>query len=85
MSIVSAIGIIAALLTTSAFVPQVYKTMKTRSTEDLSLGTFSMIFVGTGLWFAYGLLIKDFPLILANVITCALSGVLFFMKIRNMK
>ncbi len=79
------IGLMAAILTTSAFVPQVYKTIKTRSAADLSLGTFSMIFVGTGLWFAYGLLIMDFPLILSNAITCALSGIIFFMKIRNVK
>ncbi len=78
------IGIIAAILTTSAFVPQVVKTVKTRKTEDLSLVTFLMIQFGTILWFVYGYSIGDMPLVVANGITAALTAVILTIKIRSM-
>ena len=61
MNTVSAIGATAALLTTVAYVPQAYKTIKTRSTASLSLPTYIMLFLGTCLWEAYGLLLDDVP------------------------
>ena len=72
---------VAALLTTAAYIPQAYKTIKTRQTRDLSLVTFTMLFVGTILWFIYGMYIRDTPLILANGVTATLSGIIFFLKI----
>jgi MtN3 and saliva related transmembrane protein len=81
---VSTIGMIAALLTTAAYIPQAYKTIKTRSTKDLSIVTFSMLFFGTILWFIYGLYIHDTPLMLANGITATLSGIIFSLKIKSM-
>ncbi|HEX6427685.1 MAG TPA: SemiSWEET transporter [Niastella sp.] len=88
MTTISTIGIIAAALTTGAYIPQAYKTIKTRSTKDLSIITFTMLFAGTILWFIYGLYIHDTPLMLANGITATLSGIIFFLKIgsnRNRK
>ncbi len=76
-------GIIAAVLTTGAFLPQAFKTIKTGNTESLSLTTFSMMFLGTICWSTYGLYIGDFPLLIANVITTALSGIILTMKIRS--
>jgi MtN3 and saliva related transmembrane protein len=78
---ISSIGMLAAMLTTAAYIPQAYKTIKTRSTRDLSLVTFSMLFSGTILWLVYGLYIHDTPLILANGVTATLSGIIFFLKI----
>jgi MtN3 and saliva related transmembrane protein len=80
---ISSIGMLAAALTTAAYIPQAYKTIKTRSTKDLSLVTFTMLFVGTVLWFIYGLYIRDTPIILANGITATLSGIIFFLKISS--
>jgi MtN3 and saliva related transmembrane protein len=81
----SVTGIIAALLTTGAYIPQAYKTIKTRSTNDLSVVTFSMLFLGTILWFIYGCYIRDTPLMLANGITATLSGIIFCMKIAALR
>lgn len=78
---ISTIGMIAAILTTGAYIPQAYKTIKTRQTRDLSIVTFTMLFVGTILWFIYGMYIRDTPLMLANGITATLSGIIFFLKI----
>jgi MtN3 and saliva related transmembrane protein len=63
---ISTIGMLAAILTTGAYIPQAYKTIKTRQTRDLSMVTFTMLFAGTILWFIYGMYIRDTPLMLAN-------------------
>ena len=83
MTIVSIIGLAAAVLTTGAYVPQAYKTIKTRSTGGLSLITFSMLVLGTALWFVYGLYLNDLAMILANGITTALAGTILFLKITS--
>ena len=78
------IGFLAAFLTTAAFLPQVYKTIKTRQVKDLSLTTFSMIFLGTILWCLHGFRIGDQPLILANAVTAILAGTILAMKILHL-
>lgn len=78
------IGLIGAALTTAAFIPQVIKTLKSGSTEDLSLATFSLFFVGTIFWFIYGWILGDLPMILANGITCSLSAIILSLKLRSM-
>lgn len=81
MDLTTLLGLVAAFLTTGAFVPQVVKTWKTRSTGDLSLGMFLMIFFGTGCWFTYGMVKNDLPLMLANGLTLSLSFVILYFKI----
>lgn len=76
------IGLIAAVLTTAAFLPQVYKTWKTKDVSSLSLPMFSMFFVGVVLWLFYGLLIESPAIILANTITVFSSFLLVCFKIK---
>jgi MtN3 and saliva related transmembrane protein len=83
MTAVTAIGLLAAVLTTVAFVPQVVKTWCTRSTTDISLGMFSILVAGVAAWLIYGLLIGDIPLVLANAVTLLLAGTILFFKIKN--
>jgi len=83
MTHISILGLIAALLTTGAYIPQAYKTIKTKSTSDLSISTFSMLFIGTICWFFYGMFIKDMPIMLANGITATLSGIIFYLKLTS--
>lgn len=79
---VSFIGYMAALLTTTAFVPQVVRAWRTRSTHDVSLAMFVMLNVGVLLWLVYGLLIQDIPLIAANLVTGLLAASILYLKIR---
>ncbi|MBF2052614.1 MAG: SemiSWEET transporter [Candidatus Sericytochromatia bacterium] len=76
------LGLLAGTLTTIAFVPQVLKTWRSRSAEDLSLGMFSLFTVGIALWLIYGFWIKALPLILTNTITLGLAATLLFFKLR---
>ncbi len=74
------IGIVAGILTTVAFVPQVLKTWRSRSAKDLSLGMFSLFCAGVVLWLVYGMATKDLPIILANSFTLMLSLTLLYFK-----
>ena len=82
MTLTSALGYLAATLTTIAFGPQVVKTWKTKSTHDLSLGMFLIFFSGVFCWLVYGLSIQSRPVILANAVTLVLAGVILYFKIR---
>ena len=81
-SYIEIIGFVAAFLTTAAFLPQVYKTWKTKDVTGLSLPMLAMFFVGILAWLVYGLL-KDSPsLIFANTITLVSSFILVYFKIK---
>jgi MtN3 and saliva related transmembrane protein len=80
---VTALGLLAATLTTVAFVPQVVKTWRTRSTHDISLGMFAILVAGIVAWLLYGAIIGDVPLILANAVTLLLAGTILYFKIRG--
>ena len=82
MNLVTVIGLIAALLTTTAFVPQVLKSMKTKSAKYLSFGTSAMLCGGVLLWLIYGILNRDLPIILSNALTLVLATTLLVLKIR---
>jgi len=83
MNRLSLLGMAAACCTTFAFVPQVVRIWRTRSTHDISLGMFVVLSAGMLLWLVYGWLIRDTPLVLANGVTLALSLAIVAMKIRN--
>jgi len=83
MSAVTWIGLLAACCTTLAYAPQAIKTWQTRSTGDISLGMFSLMVVGVGLWLVYGLLIGDLPLIAANLVTLSLAGTILVLKLKH--
>ena len=83
MTLITAIGLFAALLTTVAFLPQVIKTWKTKKTRDISFTMYIILVTGVFLWLIYGFLIKDLPLILANLVTLVLVSFILFLKIRH--
>jgi MtN3 and saliva related transmembrane protein len=82
MNTVQLLGLLAGSCTTAAFIPQVVKTWKSRSAKDLSLGMFSIFCTGVTLWLAYGLLIMDIPVIIANMVTLVLASFLLVLKLR---
>ncbi|MGU3537641.1 SemiSWEET transporter [Methylobacterium sp. A54F] len=83
LSLASAFGLGAVICTTLAYVPQVLKAWRTRSTGDVSLGMFLFMVVGMACWLVYGLLIGDLPLTVANAITLSLASVILVLKLRH--
>ncbi len=82
MDVTNIVGFTAAFLTTISYIPQVIKVMRSKSTEDLSLATFLLLFLGLSLWLVYGILLKNFPLIIANVITLFFISLILIHKIK---
>lgn len=78
----TAIGFFAAILTTISFLPQVVKVWQTRSAKDVSLVMYLLFSLGVSLWLIYGLLLHSWPIILSNLITLILAGVVLAMKLR---
>lgn len=78
-----AVGYIAAILTTSSFLPQAILTIKTRDTEALSLGMYSLFTSGVFLWLIYGLYLADWAIIIANAVTFLLSAIILGFKIHH--
>lgn len=76
------IGLIAGVLTTAAFVPQVYKTWKSKSAEGLSLTMYLVFFIGIILWLVYGIHIQSLAMIFANTVTGFLALLLIIFKLR---
>ena len=60
------VGYIAGLLGTVCWMPQAWKAWTTRDTSGLSLVANLMFLATVTLWLLYGLLVTDWPLILAN-------------------
>lgn len=77
------VGAAAGTLTTIAFLPQVIKTWRTRSTEDISAGMFVLFCIGVAMWLVYGLMLGALPVILANAVTLVLSGAILVMKLAH--
>jgi MtN3 and saliva related transmembrane protein len=82
MTFVTLIGLFAASCTAVAFVPQVVRTWRSRSTQDISLGMFVLYSTGILAWLVYGVLIHDLPLIAANGFTFVLSLIMLGFKLR---
>ena len=78
-----AIANVAGFLTTLAFLPQVVRSWRTRSTADLSLSTILAFIVGVSLWIVYGAQIGSYPIVLWNVVTSGLNLALLVAKIRH--
>jgi len=77
------IGLIAAVCTTFAFIPQVMKLWKTKQTKDLSLRMYSIMFIGIILWLVYGIRIDSLSIIMANVVTATLVGTILVYIIKG--
>ncbi len=75
------IGLLAGALTSVAAVPQVIKTLRTRHARDISIWQPLLLSLGIALWLAYGVLIHDMPLILANVVPLACNVLLTVLKL----
>ena len=82
MNLERIVGLAAATLTTVAFVPQVWRSLKTHDTRGISLSMYAVFTSGVALWLAYGVLLGDLPIILANVVTLALALAVLVLKLR---
>ena len=74
-------GSIAALCSISAFVPQAWRIVKTRKTEDLSTVMWTLQVIGFAVWIVYGALIAAWPIVVENTVCVALAGFILIMQV----
>ena len=82
MDYISLVGYAAAICTTGAYIPQVLRVWRTRSTNDISLKMFLVLVTGLSLWLAFGILRNEMPIILANGTTLMLASTILVAKLR---
>ena len=75
-------GFIGAFCTTVAFLPQVIKAVRTKSTTDISFFMYLIFTIGLFFWLAYGILIDSPPIIVANLVTIFLSFAVIVSKMK---
>ena len=75
------LGYPAAVLTTLAFVPQAWLTLRTRNVEGISTWTYLALCLGVFLWLIYGIGQRDWALVVANAITLPLAGAILATKL----
>ena len=79
------LGYLAALLTTAAFVPQVWRTFRTHDVSGISLTMYSIFTAGVATWLAYGVVLRETPMILANSVSLLLAFAVLAMKLKYRK
>lgn len=74
------IGVIAASLTSTGFIPQLIKGLQTKHLYDVSALSLVIMILGTTLWGFYGYHIGDRILIGANIFTSSTITIILFLK-----
>jgi MtN3 and saliva related transmembrane protein len=77
------VGYAAATLTTVSFVPQVLQALRTKDLSSVSLSMYAIFCVGIALWLVYGIMALAWPVIIANVLTLGLAGIVLWLKIKQ--
>lgn len=76
------IGAAAAVLTTGSFIPQAWLTLRTRDVSGISLGMYMGFTAGVALWLVYGLMLMEWPIVIANAVTLGLAASILVTKWR---
>jgi MtN3 and saliva related transmembrane protein len=76
------VSAVAATLTTVAFVPQAIHIIRCKETRAISLQMYVVFATGVTFWLLFGLMIWNWPMIVANAITLALALTIIRMKLR---
>ena len=73
-------GCLAGILTSFAFFPQIFKLLRTKSSNGISIFTYITTLIGCILWLGYGLLLESFALIAFNVINIFTSVMIIYLS-----
>jgi MtN3 and saliva related transmembrane protein len=85
MEFIEIVGLIAGLCTSSAAIPQIVKTVRTKQAEDVSLFMFIVMTAGNALWTYYGFDKSDLPIIATNLLAIVLNLLMLFFRFKYKK
>ena len=75
------LGWMATAASVTSFMPQAWKIIRTRQTEDISVGMYLLTVSGFLLWTGYGVALGAWPLIVTNAICASLSAFILVMTL----
>ena len=81
MPMVFWIGSAAALASTVSFLPQAWKIIQSGKTDDISTGMYVITVSAFALWLAYGVMLRQWPLVASNGICLLMAAFILFMKL----
>ncbi len=76
------IGLIACLLTTGAFLPQIIKTIITKDTKSISLAMYTVYLIGVLVWFVYGYMIHENAILIGNTFSFVFGLIMLILKLK---
>ena len=79
------IGFMAGFFTASMMIPQIIKSIKTKSVYDLSYIMLFIYSVNAALWLIYGILVNSLPMIIFDSLTVICGIWQIFLKFRYCK
>jgi MtN3 and saliva related transmembrane protein len=68
MTILFILATLFGTLSGIANFPQAYKIFKRKSAKDISILTYSFLFLGALIWIFYGIEIANLPIIITNIL-----------------
>lgn len=81
MNFTDILGLFAGICVTVSVIPQIIKVWKTKKVKQISLLTFSVLTFGIAMWVVYGILKKDFPIIVTNSVSLFLNLIMVYFLI----
>jgi MtN3 and saliva related transmembrane protein len=82
MELSDVLGYLAATLTTVSFVPQAWRTFRTKDVSGISTKMYTVFTLGVAVWLAYGVVLGETPMIIANSSTLVLACAVLAMKVK---
>ncbi len=79
------VGILAAVCTTSGFIPQIMRGVRTKRLDDVSPVMYVLLIIGLSLWLSYGIHIEDKIIIVANAAALAFSVFIISLRFKYMR
>ncbi len=85
MEFTSYIGIAAGIFTSISLLPQLIKIIREKETENISSFMLFILIAGLGLWIWYGLLKKDYPILITNSFSFLVNSLMIYFTFRYKK
>jgi MtN3 and saliva related transmembrane protein len=76
------VGLAAGICTSTSLLPQLFKLLKHKKAEDISIFYLAILFVGLGLWIWYGILREDIPILVTNGFSLVINGIIIVLGVK---
>jgi MtN3 and saliva related transmembrane protein len=79
------VGLIAGICTSISLLPQLFKLLKHKKAEDISIFYLALLFVGLAMWIWYGILREDTPILVTNGFSLIINGIIIVLGVKYKK